>query len=258
MRIGFVGSGNVAWHLAPALENAGNSVVAVYSRSDKNAKALTKRLYNAAVISNLDFSSFEIDLIIISISDDALELVAKELIIPENVIIVHTSGSKPLSVLAYLPTDQLGVFYPLQTFSKEKKIDFNEVPFLIESEEKEVNKKLEKLGKSISKIVKMVHSDDRKSIHVAAVFACNFTNHMLRISNDLLKEHDLNFELLKPLLVETMNKALAIGPESAQTGPARRHDFDLLEKHMQFLEEDSDRAEIYKLVSQHIINTYSS
>lgn len=256
MKISFVGCGNVAWHLAPALENTGNKVVETYSRNIANAKALALRLYEANPTVSLDFSKSEAQLFIISVADDAIEEVLKELILPENTIVVHTSGSRPLSILEYIPTSHIGVFYPLQTFSKSKKLDFNQIPILIESEDKSTLKTLIKLGKLLSKNVKEVNSSDRMLLHISAVFACNFTNHMLSISSELLKEKSIDFALLKPLIVETINKGLAIGPLKAQTGPAKRQDFDLLEKHMEYLSDKPELAEIYHIISQHIITTF--
>ena len=256
MRISFIGCGNVAWHMAPELENAGHKVGEVYSRTIKNAKALSSRLYEANPVSSLDFSDSHSELFIISVPDDALEEVLKEVIFPAECTAVHTSGSQSLDVFGYIPISQYGVFYPLQTFSKAKRVAFDQIPILIESEDKATKKLLLQLAKSISKNVREVNSADRHSIHVSAVFACNFTNHMFTIASDLLQEKDIDFTILKPLIVETINKCLAIGPKEAQTGPAKRHDMDLLEKHMEFLSERPEESEIYKVITQHIINTY--
>lgn len=256
--ISFIGSGNLAWHLAPALDNAGFSVREVYSRDPKNAKALVGKLYEGEVKNDLSFSESKSRIFVIAVSDDAIESIVQEIVLPENAILVHTSGSQPLSLLGYAATENNGVFYPLQTFSKNKKIDFKEIPIFIESENKEVEKLLTEMAKAISKKVVKIDSRQRKALHVAAVFASNFTNHMLSISNDILKEHTLDAELLKPLIAETITKALTIGPHDAQTGPARRGDLELLDNHYSFLEEDEEVAEIYKLVSQHILDRYHS
>jgi len=256
MKISFVGCGNVAWHLAPELENAGHKVLETFSRKAVNAKALALRLYEATPTTSLDFSKSDAQLFIIAVADDAIEEVLKELILPENSVVVHTSGSRPLSILNYIPTHKVGVFYPLQTFSKAKKVDFTQLPILIESEDQPTSKELLKLAKSISKSVKEVSSSDRMALHISAVFASNFTNHMLSISSELLNEKSIDFSLLKPLIIETINKGLAIGPLSAQTGPAKRHDFDLLENHMEYLSNKPELAEIYQIISQHIISTF--
>jgi predicted short-subunit dehydrogenase-like oxidoreductase (DUF2520 family) len=160
-------------------------------------------------------------------------------------------------VLGYAPTPHIGVFYPLQTFSKSKKIDFKDVPVFIESETGEVISVLNKMARAITNTVKQISSDERKALHVAAVFASNFTNHMLTLSKEILTEHDLDYEWLKPLIVETINKSLTIGPEAAQTGPAKRGDLEILDKHLTFLQGDEKRAEIYRVISQHILDKYS-
>jgi predicted short-subunit dehydrogenase-like oxidoreductase (DUF2520 family) len=257
VNVSIIGSGNVAWHLAPALDNAGYSVREVYSRNHKHAEALVGRLYQGDVKATLDFSTSNSSLYIIAVSDDAIQEIVQEIILPEDAILVHTSGSQPLSVLGYAATLNTGVFYPLQTFSKAKKVDFKEIPIFIESESEAVAKILNKAAKSISGKVKQISSEDRKALHVAAVFASNFTNHMLTLSKEILTKNKLDFEILKPLIVETINKSISIGPEVAQTGPAKRGDLEILDKHIDFLKDNETIAEIYRLISQHILDKYS-
>ncbi len=257
MNIVMVGSGNVAWHLAPALENSGHKVVAVYSQNIKHAKELTKRLYEATPVNSLDFGDVEASLFIIAVNDQAIEDVAKELILPEEAIIAHTSGSQPLDVLEYIPTEYIGVFYPLQTFSKAKRIDFTNIPLLIESEDPHTKNTLVKIASQLSKSVLQVDSEDRKALHLSAVFACNLTNHLFTIAEKLLEEKNLDFDLLKPLITETVNKSLEIGPNNAQTGPAIREDIETLEKHIQYLEGNEEYAKIYRTITQNIIDTYA-
>jgi predicted short-subunit dehydrogenase-like oxidoreductase (DUF2520 family) len=260
--VSFIGSGNLAWHLATALDNTEFAVREVYSRKYKNAKALVERLYQADVMESLDFSASTSSIFVIAIPDDDIETVAQEIILPYNAILVHTSGSQPLSVLSNAKTTNTGVFYPLQTFSKGQKVDFKDVPIFIESDDSAVEKVLMSMAKSISKRVQKISSEDRKALHVAAVFAANFTNHMLTLSKEIMVRHKLNFDLLKPLIAETLNKSLTIGPENSQTGPAKRGDLEILDKHVEFLSntdhnDDETVAEIYKLVSQHIIDHYN-
>src|SRR5690349_4318902 len=164
MDVSFIGSGNLAWHLAPALDNAGYSVKEVYSQDPKHARALVGRLYQADVKSNLDFSTSSSDVFIIAVSDDAIREIAQEIVLPEDAILVHTSGSQPLSILGFAATQNIGVFYPLQTFSKAKKIDFSEIPIFIESEGEVVSKVLMKMAKSISKKAKTISSENRKAL----------------------------------------------------------------------------------------------
>lgn len=254
MDVSFIGSGNLAWHLAPALDNAGYTVKEVYSRDPKHARALVGRLYQADVKSTLDFSTSTSDVFIIAVSDDAIQDVVREIVLPEDSILVHTSGSQPLSLLDFAATSNIGVFYPLQTFSKAKKVDFSEIPIFIESEIDEVSKKLMKMAKAISKKAKLISSEKRKALHVAAVFASNFSNHMLTISKSIAEKYEVDFEVLKPLIAETLNKSINIGPEKAQTGPAKRGDMEILDHHLEFLKDDPDVAEIYKIISQHIID----
>ncbi|MCX8491522.1 MAG: DUF2520 domain-containing protein, partial [Cyclobacteriaceae bacterium] len=149
-----------------------------------------------------------------------------------------------------------GVFYPLQSFSKQKKVDFKNIPIFIESQNQETDDFLLLMAKTISNQVVKIESDDRIALHVAAVFASNFTNHMLAISKSILQQNNLDFEWLKPLITETIQKSLAIDPNHAQTGPASRGDLEILDKHLEFLSDDEGVAEIYKIISQHIVNKY--
>ncbi|WP_276367488.1 Rossmann-like and DUF2520 domain-containing protein [Chryseolinea sp. H1M3-3] len=255
-RVSFIGSGNLAWHLAPALDNSDFPVQEVYSKNPVHAALLVERLYEADVKASLDFSTSSSSVFIIATTDEAIEEVVQEIILPEDAILVHTSGSQPLSILGYAATQNLGVFYPLQTFSKDKKVDFKEVPVFIESANPVTEKMLRAIGNALSKVVIPLKSYERKALHVAAVFASNFTNHMLLVAQDIMKEHRLSYDWLKPLIAEMINKSLSIGPENAQTGPARRGDLEILDKHLEFLQEDPSMAELYKVISQHIIDRY--
>ena len=256
INVSFIGSGNLASHLAPVLDNVDYPVREVYSLNPKHAAALADKLYQAEVKRSLDFSLSHSKIFIISVSDDAIQEIAQEIVLPENAIVAHTSGSQPLSVLGYTATPNIGVIYPLQTFTKNKKIDFKEVPIFIEAENKETDFILSSMARAISKKVLRISSDDRKALHVAAVFASNFTNHMLSIAQEILERHDLDLEVLNPLIVETINKALAIGPEDAQTGPASRGDVEILDNHLAFLKNDKAIADIYRVISQHIVDRY--
>ena len=254
--IDIIGAGNLAWSLAPALENAGFTVNYVYNRTPKRAKELARHLYQAESKTNLDFTTSRSSIFLVMVSDDALAEVAKELIVPLDAIVVHTSGSRPLNALAYTATPNIGVFYPLQTFSSKKIIDFREVPILIESENKYTREILIKLAKSLSNKVLKISSLQRKKVHLAAVFASNFSNNLLSIAENLLEQADLDFEILKPLIVETISKSLEIGPEFAQTGPAARGDLQILEDHVEMLANDVELQTIYQLMSQHILDQH--
>ncbi len=256
LSVSIIGSGNLAWHLAPALDNAGFAIKEVYSRNPKHAEALTERLYQAEVKATLDFSTSTSTVFIIAVSDDAIEEVATEIILPDEAFLIHTSGSQPLSILQFAAIDSIGSFYPLQTFSKDKRIDFKTVPIFLESTHPETEKIIMTLARAISHHVRKIGSEERKALHIGAVFASNFVNHMLTLSKEVLQKNSLSFDLLKPLISETIAKGLTIGPENAQTGPAMRGDMEVLDRHLEFLQDDEAIAEIYKLISQHIIDRY--
>jgi predicted short-subunit dehydrogenase-like oxidoreductase (DUF2520 family) len=150
------------------------------------------------------------------------------------------------------------VLYPLQTFTKGRKVNLKEVPLFVEGEDSETEKILLKLAKSISKEVHVLSSEKRFILHLSAVFSSNFTNHMLSIAETIMKQNKLDYGWLKPLIAETINKGLEIGPSNAQTGPARRGDLEVLDKHMQSLKKDEPLQEIYRLISQHILDKYQS
>ncbi|MBK5278938.1 MAG: DUF2520 domain-containing protein [Bacteroidia bacterium] len=256
MFVSFIGSGNLAWHLAPALDNVGFVVKEVHSRNPNNAAKLTSRLYQAEVKATLDFSTSDSRIFIVAVSDDAIELIAQEIILPEDAFLIHTSGSQPLSILQFAATSNTGVLYPLQTFTKTKKVDFKLTPIFFESNNSETDAMLQLIAKAISDKVRKISSEERKALHVAAVFASNFTNHMLALSKKILEQNSLDFDLLKPVILETINKSLAVGPELGQTGPASRGDLEILDRHLEFIKEDPQLVEIYKMVSQQILDKY--
>jgi len=255
--ISFIGSGNLAWHLAPALDNAGLVVKEVFSRNARHAEALTARLYQAEVKATLDFSTSPSSIFMIAVNDERISEIAREIILPDDAVLVHTSGSVPLTDLQFAATSNVGVFYPLQTFTKNKKVDFKQIPIFIESANQETEMVLTAIAKGISNQVRKIASEERKALHVAAVFASNFTNHMLAISEDMMSQNGLEYDWLKPLILETVNKSLLLGPREAQTGPAKRGDLEILERHLVFLQDDPATAEIYKILSQHIIDKYN-
>jgi predicted short-subunit dehydrogenase-like oxidoreductase (DUF2520 family) len=252
--VSFIGSGNLAWHLAPALDNLGFVVKEVFSARARNAAALTERLYQAEVKNSLDFSGSSSKVFFIAVSDEAIADVAKEIVLPEGAILVHTSGSQPLSILQFAAAQHTGVFYPLQTFSKGRSVDFKNVPIFIEASDSDSEKQLTSMAKMLSTKFKKLSTEERKALHVAAVFASNFPNHMLRISKILMDKQDMNFDWLKPLILETINKALTAGPEYSQTGPAVRGDLEILDEHLKFLKKEKAIAKIYELISQDIID----
>ncbi|MCE6988809.1 Rossmann-like and DUF2520 domain-containing protein [Dyadobacter sp. CY323] len=266
MKISFIGSGNVAWHLAQAFEDAGHWICEVYSRDTQKARQLASTLYDTNIQPDLNFSDSEAEIIVIAVSDDAIETVLERVVLPEGVILVHTSGTKSLAEfqnLVEIYSDvyvHTGVFYPLQTFTKEVEMDYKELPFCIESKNELIENKLIQLGQSVSDNVNRMDSDERFILHVAAVFASNFTNYMLTISHDLLDREQLSFDLLKPLIQTTIYKAmLSNDPALGQTGPARRGDWKTTGRHLEYLQEtNEDWTEIYRLMTDKIRNFYIS
>ncbi|MEM9390711.1 MAG: Rossmann-like and DUF2520 domain-containing protein [Bacteroidota bacterium] len=256
-RISVIGSGNVAWHLAPALENAGYGVYEVYGRSSKRVKELVSRLYEAEVKKDLNFSHSKSDVFIIATSDEAVEEMAQEISLPnEDSILVHTSGSLSAGILSYAATEHIGIFYPVQSLTRHKPTNFNEIPICIEGESTLSRGVLKELGNAISRKVVSINSDQRLALHLAAVFANNFVNHFLGVSNNVLRENKLDQDLLYPLVKETLEKAAEIGPKDAQTGPAKRHDFETLDRHLEYLKKNEALAEVYRIVSQHIVDSH--
>lgn len=192
----------------------------------------------------------EADVYIISVSDNAIAEVSNNLPFT-NRLVVHTSGTSELSVLN--SKNRKGVFYPLQTFSKDKEIDFSSIPICLEAENDADFKTLEKLAQNLSQKVFDISSEQRKSLHVTAVFVCNFVNHMYTIGNQICEENNVPFEVLQPLILETAHKITTLKPEAAQTGPALRKDTKTINKHLEFLQE-SNYQELYKLLTQSIQN----
>jgi predicted short-subunit dehydrogenase-like oxidoreductase (DUF2520 family) len=262
MNIAIVGAGNVAWHLAQTLQKAGHAITAVYSRSKAHSEELTKLLPDAVATQSLDLSAIVADVVLIAIPDAALPGIAQQIKVKPETIVAHTSGSQPLTVLSTIAGANYGVFYPLQTFSKHATIDMKQVPFLIESNTEATITRLEQLAQSISQKVERVDSDKRKQLHLAAVFACNFTNHLLGISQELLHHAALPTDLLQPLIQETIKKAGIHNPYSVQTGPAVRNDQNVIDEHLRLLQQQPQLQAIYQLLTQSIQatkdNNYSS
>jgi predicted short-subunit dehydrogenase-like oxidoreductase (DUF2520 family) len=260
MEISLIGAGNLAWHLAPALETAGHHVNEVYSRQLAHSRQLISNLYDAQIHSDLNFSDSPSQLFILAVSDDAIETVCSQIVLPEQAILIHVSGSQPLTSLAQwveiysdVPV-QTGVFYPVQTFSKEQQlIDFTTVPLCIEASTEATHQHLIQLAQDLSQIVYVLNSEERLQLHLAAVFACNFTNHMLAITHDLLTTSGLPFDLIRPLVAETLAKGLNTDdPASVQTGPARRGDQTTMRRHLDLLTTQPDLYSIYQLLSERI------
>jgi predicted short-subunit dehydrogenase-like oxidoreductase (DUF2520 family) len=254
--VDIIGTGNLAVNLAPALEHKGFIVNNIYGRSQDSATEIANRLYQASAVTHLDFSSSKSSVFFIAISDDAIEDVARELILPDDAVVAHTSGTKDISALGYTASPNFGVFYPLQTFSKAKRVNFSDVPILIEGENRFTEKILLKMAKKLSPTVEIASSSQRRMVHLAAIFAGNFTNTLMAHANKLMTKAKFDLQLLSPLVEETLNKSMLLGPEVAQTGPARRGDLEVLDEHLQMLENFPELKETYRIFSQQILDRY--
>ncbi len=255
-KITFVGAGNVAQHLAVAFEQHGLEVECVFSRNLAKAQQLAQKLRHAKAQNHLNFNDATANLFVLAVRDDAIEEVCQQISLPKNTFVVHTSGTQSLEVLGNLQ-NPLGVFYPLQTFSADKVIDFQAVPFCIEANSPTHEVQLLQLAALLSKKVYQVNSAQRQSLHLAAVFANNFSNYLFGVAEELLSRADLPFDLLKPLLHETVEKAILLNPFEAQTGPARRNDTKTIKKHLDLLCEQPSLRELYELLSNLIRERYN-
>jgi predicted short-subunit dehydrogenase-like oxidoreductase (DUF2520 family) len=241
-----LGSGNVAQHLVRALKDAsGIAVKMAYARTPQSLKHL---LPDENITD--DFSKLpEADIYIISVSDDAIHDVSTSLPFSGR-LVVHTSGTKSIEELD--AKNRRGVFYPLQTFSKSRKIDYSQIPLCLEAEENDM-KILEAVASAISKNHYHMDSQKRKALHVAAVFVSNFVNHMYVAGESVASDHDIPFEVLKPLILETAQKVQSMEPAQAQTGPSIRNDQGTIAAHKDFLQ-NSRFAELYEILTKSIQN----
>jgi predicted short-subunit dehydrogenase-like oxidoreductase (DUF2520 family) len=250
MRITIIGSGNVATHLAAAFKNAGHYIVQVFSRDIQHASLLAYHVH-AVVIDDLNRINPETDLFVIAVKDDAIETLT-QVLAKHQKLIVHTSGATDLqTLLKYI--QNAGVFYPLQTFSKTKEVNFNTVPVCIEGADEQITAQLEELAKTITQNIYRINSAERRTLHMAAVFACNFPNYLFYVAQQLLADKQLPFDLLRPLILETAEKVQQHFPAGVQTGPAIRNDEKTMTAHLQQLTENPDWQRLYELLSQGII-----
>lgn len=239
MKVDIIGRGNVGTHLMSAMSSKCDAAIV-------NPRTL-KGLRNNC------------DIYLISVSDDAIADVASRLLsfISQEAIVAHTSGTTPLSILSDLYSIR-GVFYPLQTFTKGKDLQYNEIPFFVESNKSKGEEKLCELARLISNNVRIIDSEQRKALHIASVFSCNFVNHLWALSDSYLKEHGLSIEMLYPLIEETAKKVKELPPYYSQTGPARRHDMKTINEHIYSLGKDKNLKEIYSQLTNSILSKYNN
>jgi len=251
MKIIFLGAGNLATNLALELHKNKFHIAQIFSRSLESSKDLAVKL-NTKFTNNISEVSKEADLYIISVKDDAISSIVDNFA-PQNKLIVHTAGSISMDIFKYKAVNY-GVFYPLQTFTKNKKADFSEIPICLEANSIENLTILKNIAQKLSSNVQIINSNQRKVIHLAGVFACNFTNHLLSIANEILENENISLDILFPLINESIQKAQTEKPHKIQTGPAIRNDQKVMQAHLALLEKNPNFAEIYKILSKSIFD----
>jgi predicted short-subunit dehydrogenase-like oxidoreductase (DUF2520 family) len=245
----FIGAGNLATHLSLEFKKSNYSICQVYSRTKASAKELAGKLKTDYTTDPGHITS-EADIYFIALRDDVYDDVLPYINFRNN-LIVHCSGSMPLSVLSKYSLNT-GVFYPLQTFSRNRDIKFREIPVFIEADSKKNEEKLLNLAAGISDKVSLFDSEKRLFLHISAVFACNFVNYLYSAASDIIKSKDIPFETLLPLIKETAMKVHEIEPDKAQTGPAVRFDGNTIRKHLNVLQEFPDYQKLYEIISGYI------
>lgn len=253
MEVVLIGSGSVATHLGLALQAKGITISQIYSRNVNNAETLSKKL-NTPFITDISEIYMDADIYFYALTDTAFKSILRKMKMPDG-IQVHTAGCIPMSDFEGFAT-QYGVFYPLQTFSINKTVDFSQIPICIEACNMEVQQKLVDLAKLLSDKIYLVNSEHRRNLHLAAVFACNFTNFMYDVASKILDDSGFTFDMIQPLIAETAVKIKTMNPYEAQTGPALRMDDKTISKHLLLLKKRPDLSKIYKLLTKNIYNRH--
>jgi predicted short-subunit dehydrogenase-like oxidoreductase (DUF2520 family) len=241
-----VGTGNLAWHWPEILAEAALQVAYVFGRDPVKTKELAERAGAFAVTDKSELPLAENTLVILAVSDQAIEEMAADLKAPGRYI-VHCSGSIPVSV-----TQGGGVIYPLQTFSRKRKPNIHDIPFYITSDDEKLVQLLTQLARMISGKVERISDEQRLYLHLAAVVANNFSNHLIQLADDFLQQQGLSYTALMPLLQETIAKLYEMNPAEAQTGPANRGDDVVIEKHIQLLKNHPELQVVYSMLTQSI------
>jgi predicted short-subunit dehydrogenase-like oxidoreductase (DUF2520 family) len=247
--ITFIGAGNLATHVSLALHEKGYQIAQVYSRTEKSAASLAERLDASYTISAESINQ-DADIFIVALKDSAIVPVLSEIDFKDK-LLIHCSGSTPISVLKEF-SNNYGVFYPLQTFSKNRKLNLRKIPVFVEANSESNQKRIERLAQSISDSVSVLNSEKRMALHIAAVFACNFVNHFYNLASEILESEEIPFNVLRPLILETAEKVQEMHPREAQTGPAVRFDENIISRHLQELKGKKNYDKLYSLISKSI------
>jgi len=249
IRIVMIGAGSVATHLSMALKDAGHIILQVYSRTNISAMQLAE-LMSCDSTTNMNTLRKDADLYILALSDEAIVDCVSKFSFPQAMII-HLSGGLEKDLFNG-QIQNYGVMYPVQTFSKGRDIDFKSIPLCLEASNSEMKKFLVRLAGQLSSSIHIVNSDQRKMINLAAVYSCNFVNHFYDIASRILKRNNLPFELLYPLIIETANKVQENLPGDVQTGPAKRNDQAIINKHLDLLSSNPRYQSLYSELSKSI------
>lgn len=250
----FIGAGNLATHLAQALKKAGHEITQVYSRTKQSAEMLATKV-GAEPVTDTDKLRDDADACIMAVKDSALEeLITRVCDTRKNIVFMHTAGSMPVSLFEE-HAQSYGVLYPMQSFSKERAVDFTKIPCFLEWNGDRARIVITRLAESVSSIHYEMNSDARKHLHLAAVFASNFVNHCYVLSAELLQKYDLPFDVMLPLTDEVAKKVHEMTPAEAQTGPAVRYDENVMDKHKRMLEDEPLMKKIYETMSESIHDT---
>lgn len=245
-----LGSGNVGTHLYKAMKTSPKiDIIQWFSRSSKGFPAGVETSLKCNELSTLKLA----DIYIIAVSDKAIPDLSQHLPF-ENRLVVHTSGSSTIGQLD--KKHRRGVFYPLQTFSKATEVNFKSVPFCIEAQDKSDEKLLQNLAAALDSPHYLINSEQRQALHLSAVFVNNFTNQLYRIAHELTDSKNINFDILKPLIMETSRKIQLTSPYIAQTGPAKRNDHKTIKQHLKLLESHPHYAELYEKLTTSIKHTH--
>ncbi len=247
--ISIVGSGNVAFHLAKAFQKAG---VLDYVALRKNSDSINY-FSEFHLLTSTDLTSVKSQMMILAVTDKAINSVLLRYKFHQDCIIVHTSGSTSIDIFQEHSIRKYGCVYPLQTLSITHLVEYSELPIYIEGSNEQVEQKIESIVNPIFKRVGRLGSEKRIKIHLASVIASNFSNHLLHIAKRLLQEEQIEFDVLRPLVIETIGKSFGIGPGEAQTGPAIRGDREIIEKHKNLLD-DQKTKDLYGLISEQIMD----
>ncbi len=248
-KIVILGAGNVGYQLAWHLHNSGHQIVQIFSRHLPSAKWIGN-LMDIPCTTSINEITDDADIYLISVNDDSIQEVAQQLHLKDKVV-AHTSGAVPMKILDGVSTNY-GIFYPLLTLSRNVSVDFSVMPVCLNGVNDFTRNTLTSMAETLTKKIVVVDDEKRLAIHVAAVIANNFTNHLFSISQMILEKTGLSFEILKPLINETVRKIQNHDPLNVQTGPAVRHDEHTIEMHLKFLKEDGRFSEIYKMLSDDI------